>query len=170
MFNIFTLAFFAIAVGIVLAVVATRQKIPNSLSLVPPEEDYDKDPGGIRPLTLEDLFKVGEKLMVENKLTLKDKIQISPNEVYWIAESTNAFFYGNYVLAFFQTMESERFVSLPKLFEFKDFTKSVQSAKGFFFSTGYFTRDVHQPLEGPKVALYNRLKTLSEMKRFGISV
>jgi len=46
----------------------------------------------------------------------------------------------------------------------------VQSTKGFYFSTGYYTRDVHQPLEGPKVALYNRKKVLEEMKRFGISV
>jgi hypothetical protein len=169
MFNIFTLAFVAIVIGIVLAVFATRQKIPNSPSLVPPEEDYDRDPTG-RPLALTDLFTVGEKLMEENQLSLKDKLEIAPNEVYWITESKNEFFFGSYVLGFFQTTENEKFVSLPTLFEFKDFIKSVQSAKGFYFTTGYFTRDVHQPLEGPKVSLYNRLKILSEMKRFNIPV
>jgi len=77
MFNIFTLVFFAVALGMLLAVIATRQKVPNMPSLVPPEEDADRDPKDVRELTLEDLFKVGEKLMTENELTLKDKIQIS---------------------------------------------------------------------------------------------
>jgi hypothetical protein len=169
MFNIFTLVFFAIVIGIVLAVVATRQKLPGSASLVPPEEDFDKDPA-VRQLGLEDLFSVGEKLCVENGLVVKDKIQIAPNEVYWITESKNEFFFGNYVLGFFQTTENEKFVSLPTLLEFKDFIKSVSSTKGFFFTTGYFTRDVHQPLEGPKVSLYNRRKILDEMNRFQIAV
>ncbi|NQW44219.1 MAG: hypothetical protein HQ462_02305 [Deltaproteobacteria bacterium] len=165
MFNIFTLAFFAVFIGLGLAMIITRQKTPQPLQLVPPEDDSLIDPKEIRELTLEDLYVVGEKLCEENKLEIKDRVTVSENEVYWIAASTNEFFFGNYVLGFFKIDADHRFVSLPTIFEFKDFIKSVTSTKGFFFTTGYFTKDVHQPLEGAKIALYNRLKIITEYKR-----
>jgi hypothetical protein len=170
MFNIFTLAFGAIFIGIGLAMFTTRQKTPEPIQLVPPEEDTLLDPKELRELSLEDLYKVGEKLCEENKLKIKDRVSVSENEVYWITESSNEFFFGNYVLGFFKTDKEHPYVSLPTIFEFKDFVKSVTSTKGFFFTTGYFTKDVHQPLEGAKVSLYNRLKVLSEFKRFNISL
>jgi hypothetical protein len=170
MFNIFTLCFLGIFLGLGLAMFVTRQKTPQNIQLVPPEDDTLKDPTEIRALKLEDLYKVGEKLCEENKLSIKDRVAVSDNEVYWIAESNSEFFFGNYVLGFFETNPDQPYVSLPTIFEFKDFVKSVTSTKGFFFTTGYFTKDVHQPLEGAKVSLYNRLKVLSEFKRFNLSV
>lgn len=168
MFNIFTLAFFGIGIGIVMAVLITRTKPTSNEPMIPIEEDADKDNKSVRPLELADLFKLGEKLCGENELRVKDVLQISDHEVYWVAESTNEFFFGNYVLAFYKVTPGS-YLSLPTLFEFKDFIKSVSSAKGFFFSTGFFTRDVYQPLEGPKVTLYNRLKVLDEMKKHNLS-
>ena len=153
-----------------LAMLVTRQKTPQPLQLVPPEDDVLNDPKDVRALTLEDLYKVGEKLCEENKLKIKDRVSVTENEVYWITESHNEFFFGNYVLGFFQTTTENPYVSLPTLFEFKDFVKSVTSTKGFFFTTGYFTKDVHQPLEGAKVSLYNRLKILDEFKRFKLTL
>lgn len=138
--------------------------------MVPPEDDFLKDPTNFGPLNFAHLFQLGERLCSENGLTLKDKIQVSPQEVYWITESSNEFFFGNYVLGFFETSERHPFVSLPTILEFKDFIKSAGSTKGLFFSTGYFTKDVLQPLEGPKVSLYNRLKVLEELGRFQIKV
>ncbi len=170
MFNIFTLAFLAIAVGLGLAMIITRQKTPEPIQLVPPEDDSLNDPKEIRELTLEDLYRVGEKLCAENQLSIKDRVSVSDHEVYWITESSNEFFFGNYVLGFFKTSAENPYVSLPTIFEFKDFVKSVTSTKGFFFTTGYFTKDVHQPLEGAKVSFYNRLKVLSELKRFNLSL
>jgi hypothetical protein len=170
MFNIFTLCFLAIFFGLALAMFITRQETPQPLQLVPPEDDSLKDPSDIRPLKLEDLYRVGEKLCEENKLSIKDRVTVSENEVYWIAESNSEFFFGNYVLGFFETSPKHPYVSLPTIFEFKDFVKSVTSTKGFFFTTGYFTKDVHQPLEGAKVSLYNRLKIISELQRFKLSL
>ena len=68
MFNIFTLAFFAVFIGLGLAMFITRQKTPQPLQLVPPEDDSLIDPKDIRELTLEDLYVVGEKLCEEIKL------------------------------------------------------------------------------------------------------
>ncbi len=152
----------------VLAMIITRTKPASNVPMIPVEEDADKDDKSVRALELSDLFKLGEKLCGENELRVKDTIQINENEVYWVAESTNEFFFGNYVLAFHK-VKPDSYLSLPTLFEFKDFIKSVSSAKGFFFSTGFFTRDVYQPLEGPKVTLYNRLKVLDEMKKHNLS-
>lgn len=170
MFNIFTLAFLAIFIGMGLAMFVTRQKTPEPIQLVPPEDDLLKDPTDVRELSLEDLFKVGEKLCQENQLSIKEKVVLNENEVYWITESSNEFFFGNYVVGFFKTTKDQPFVSLPTIFEFKDFVKSVTSTKGFFFTTGYFTKDVHQPLEGAKITLYNRLKILNEFKRFNLTL
>lgn len=169
MFNIFTLAFFAIFLGIALAVFATRQKLPKDTVLVPPEEDAQKDPPSLI-LNLNHLYQLGEKMLEQNQLKIKDKLNLKPHETYWIAESTNPFFYGNYVLAFFETSPKQPYVSLSNLFEFKDFLKSVGSTKGLFFTNGYFTRDVHQPLEGPKVSLYNRKKSIEELEKLGIKL
>lgn len=148
----------------------TRQETPEPIQLVPPEDDLLKDPKNVRELTLEDLYRVGEKLCDENRLNIKDRVTVNENEVYWITESSNEFFFGNYVLGFYKTDTAHPYVSLPTIFEFKDFVKSVTSTKGFFFTTGYFTKDVHQPLEGAKISLYNRLKVLSEMDRFKLSL
>lgn len=150
--------------------IVTRQKTPVPIQLVPPEDDHANDPKNVRELSLEDLYQVGEKLCEENKLIIKDRVSVSDNEVYWITESANEFFFGNYVMGFFKTDIEHPFVSLPTIFEFKDFVKSVTSSKGFFFTTGYFTKDVYQPLEGPKVTLYNRVKILNEFKRFNLTV
>jgi len=39
-----------------------------------------------------------------------------------------------------------------------------------YLTTGFYTKDVYQPLEGPKVNLYNRLKVIEEMKEFNLSL
>jgi hypothetical protein len=169
MFSLFFIVFFAVAVGIALAVFATRQQLPGGAQLVPPEEDFDKDPKDKQPLALDDLYKLGDYLCKENGLVVKDRIVNGNNEVYWVAESKNEFFFGNYVLGFVETNQAWPFITMHDILEFKDFIKSVGSTKGFFFTTGYYTRDVHQPLEGPKVTLYNRLKVLDELKSHSLS-
>ena len=114
------------------------------------------------------LFEVAQQLCDKNGLTLKEKIEASTREVFWVAESQNEFFYGNYAFGFILSKPGGPFVSMTDVLEFKDFIKSVTSTKGLFFTTGYFTRDVYQPLEGPKVSLYNRRKILEEFKRLGL--
>lgn len=170
MFNIFTIVFLAIVIGFVLAAFMTRQTTPEPIQMVPPEDDLEQDPKNIRALEFEDLFCVGEKLAQENGLTIKEKVKVSEDEYYWVTESQNAFFFGNYVLGFYKTPSAKSFVSLPTILEFKDLVKGAGSTKGLFFSTGYFTKDVLQPLEGPKVNLFNRLKVISEIRRLGLSL
>lgn len=168
MFNLFFLVFSAIAVGIGLSFLITRSKAPGQDAFILPEDDAKKDPTDKKRLVLSDLQKLGERLCAENNLTVKERIPDTEQEVYWVAESKNEFFFGNYVLGFLETTENHPIVTLTDLLEFKDFIKSVGSAKGFFFTTGYFSRDVHQPLEGPKVTLYNRIKVLDELIRLSI--
>lgn len=149
--------------GMALAVFATRQKLPGNAPLVPPEDDASHEPPTTRPVTMQDLLSVGKKLCSQNQLVLKDEIKNSEREILWIAESQNEFFFGTYCLAFSTVDESTPYIPLAELLEFKDFVKSVGSTKGLFFTNGYFTRDVHQMLEGPKVALYNKRKVLEEL-------
>jgi len=169
MFSIFFIMGLAVMVGMALAIFATRQAIPGNVPLVPPEDDAAKDEG-LPPVSLAQLYKLGEKLCLENGLTVRDRIENSVRETMWICESKNEFFYGNYVLAF-SLVDAERhqYITLSELLEFKDFVKSVSSAKGFFFTNGYFSRDVHQMLEGPKVALFNKRKVLEDLKNHGLT-
>ncbi len=152
------------ALGMALAVYATRHPAPGVITTVPPEDDYATDGELNAKLTLEDLYRLGEAMLKEHKLELKDKLPQSETEVYWVAESKSEFFYGNYVIGFVQLPEAHPFFTMKELLEFKDYVKSATSAKGFLFITGYFTRDVHQPLEGPKVTLYNKRRVLNELK------
>ncbi len=163
MFSIFGVAFFGIVLAIFLAIFITKNPAPGVVTAVPPEEDYDRDAELKRKVTLEDLYRLGEALLKEHKLELIEKRQQTEHEVYWIAQSRSEFFYGNYVLGFVQVPEDRPFYTMKELLEFKDFVKSSTSAKGFMFITGYFTRDAHQPLEGPKVTLYNKRKVLTEL-------
>lgn len=164
MFSIFGIAFGAILFGILVAVFITRQPTPQPIMYAPPEDDFEKDPKDHPPLTLEDLFKLGEKICAKNGLKIKDKIPVEEGEVYWIAESENELFFGNYVIGFHQATAENPFVSMAPILEFKDFIKSATGAKGLYITTGYFTKDVYQPLEGPKVNLFNRRKVIEELK------
>ncbi len=164
MFSIFFITFIAIAIGSALAVWATKHPAPGVVTTVPPEDDYAKDAELGTQLKMEDLYKLGERMMAEHQLTLKDKLVQNEHEVYWVAESKSEFFYGNYVMGFVQLPEDHPFFTMKELLEFKDYVKSATSAKGFLFITGYFTRDMHQPLEGPKVTLYNKRRVFNELK------
>lgn len=163
MFSIFFIVGFAVFLGMALAIFATRQKLPGNQPLVPPEDDAREEKPGAPSVGMEDLQKLGARMCEKNKLTVKERITNSEREVFWITESDNEFFFGSYVLAFCTVDENTPYIPLAELLEFKDFVKSVGSTKGLFFTNGYFTRDVHQMLEGPKVALYNKRKVLEEL-------
>ena len=159
MFNIFFIAFAAVGFGLALAILITRKKPPGNIEMVPPEEDFDRDTNK-KALTMKDLFELGKALCKQHGLTLKEEIVENLREVYWVTESKSDFFFGTYVLGFYDTDEQHRFITMAQILELKDFIKSVRGAKGFAFTTGFFTRDVHQPLEGPSVTLYNKTKVI----------
>jgi hypothetical protein len=164
MFSLFGIVFVALVIGVLLSVFVSKQPAPGVVTSVPPEEDYDRDAELTAKVTLEDLYKLGEKMVVEHKLEVKERLNQTEDEAYWVCESKSEFFYGNYVMGFVRLPEERPFYTMKELLEFKDFVKSATSAKGFLFITGYFTRDVHQPLEGPKVTLYNKRRVLNELK------
>lgn len=164
MFNIFFLAIAAIFLGIGLAILITRHSTPNRESLVPPEEDAEKDPVDSSPFTMASLEAFAEKICRQNGLTVKEKISENKEESYWIAHGQSELFSETYLFAFLLTSTDHPFITLAQVLEFKDFLKSLGGTKGVIFTNGYFTRDVHQPLEGPKVTLYNRLKILSDTR------
>lgn len=167
MFNIFFLAFFAVAFAIGLAMIATRAPQPNNSPRVPPEDDYlHRAPAD--PPDMSIVFDTAQRICLENGLDTVEKIPVSEDESFWVTQSTNPLFYGNYVFGFFSVSEQEGFVTLSRLLEFKDFVKSIGSTKGFYFTNGFFTRDVHQPLEGPRVSLYNARRIMDERKRLGV--
>jgi hypothetical protein len=170
MFSILAIAFGAIFLGMVLSVFITKNSPPQPIQFAPPEDDEARDPKDIRPLTLNDLYRLGEKICEKNDLVLKTTIPVSETEVYWVAESKNEIFWGSYVLGFHQATSQDPYISMATILEFKDFIKSVTSAKGLYLTTGYYTKDVYQPLEGPKVNLYNQLKIIEEMKTLGVNL
>ncbi len=153
---IFLIAFFSICFGFALAFFATRQKIPGTLSLVPPEEAALKEPEGLPTIGYPELKKLALQLAEKNQLTLKEEQTHSERERVWILESKNGFFYGQYAIGFILVSPVKPYVSIQEVIEFKDFVKSVGGARAHLFTNGYFTRDVYQVLEGPKVALYNK--------------
>lgn len=170
MFSILGIAFGALFVGAFLAVFITKSNPPQPIQFAPPEDDEARDPKEVRPLVLDDLYRLGEKICEKNDLVLKTTIPVSDHEVYWVTESKNELFWGSYVIGFHQATPQSPYISMSTILEFKDFIKSVTSAKGLYLTTGYYTKDVYQPLEGPKVNLYNRLKVIQEMKEFGIQI
>jgi len=170
MFSILGIAFGALFLGAGLAVLITKKAPPQPIQFAPPEDDEGQDPKEVRVLSLDDLYRLGNKILEKNDLVLKTTIPVSETEMYWVAESKNELFWGSYVLGFNQATPDHPYTSMATILEFKDFIKSVTSAKGLYLTTGYFTKDVYQPLEGPKVNYYNRLKVISEMNELGLSL
>lgn len=164
MFNIFFLAFAAIILAIGLAIFVTRQKKPGLDVRVPPEDGFDPS----KTVAMNKVFDAAERMCSENGLVIKERIIVSEHETYWITESTNSVFFGNYVFGFLRVDNGNALATLTHLLEFKDFVKSLGSTKGFYFTNGFFTRDVYQPLEGPRVALYNALAITNGIEHLGV--
>ncbi len=162
MFNIFFLVFFALVVGMVLAVFVTRNSNPSKMAFLLPEEDAASDPKA-PPLALADLQRLIEYYVHERQLTLKETVKESDNECYWIAEKKDALFTDSYIFGAIVTTAERPLVPLASVLEFKDFVRGARSTKGLLLSSGYFSRDVHQPLEGVKVQLLNRKQVLGEL-------
>ncbi len=165
MFNIFSLSFVAVLVAIVLAMLVTRQKTPGNRARVPPEDDFDAPDAALQ--SMDSVVALAEGLCLESALSIREKVEVSPNETYWIAESTSPVFQGQYVFGLLRVSTKDECVTLASLLEFKDFVKSTGSTKGLMLTNGFFTRDVHQPLEGPRVSLYNSRRIQTELARLG---
>ncbi|MBI1859466.1 MAG: hypothetical protein HYR96_00935 [Deltaproteobacteria bacterium] len=167
MFNIFTLAALAIVLAISIAILVTRQKTPGQQNRVPPEDDAAEPQHFIPSFSI--VEETARRICEENGLKVINQMPISDRETYWVAQSENPVFFGQYVFGFYRVDGPEICVTMATLLEFKDFVKSVGSSKGFFFTNGFFTRDVHQPLEGPKVALFNARKIREERSQKGVA-
>lgn len=167
MLNLFFIAFLAIVIGAVIAVLITRKSTPTRDTMLLPEDDALSERPEERegaPLDMGRLFALAERLCGERGLEITEKVTNTPSDVYWIAKHSDPFFFGNYVFGFLQTTESHPLVTLSDVLNFKDFVKGAGSTKGFLLTTGYFSRDVHQPLEGPNVTLFNRRRVLEERR------
>lgn len=165
MFNLFVIAGGAVVLGMVLAIFITKQPTPQPIQFIPPEEDSETDGELPKELSLETLYKLAQKMCEEHNLVIKERIVNDPNEVYWIAENTDEFFFGNYTFAFRIPSAQRPYATMTDVLELKDFMKSSSSQKGFYFNAGYFTKDVYQPLEGPRVTLYNKRRIIGELKK-----
>ncbi|MCB0416726.1 MAG: hypothetical protein H6617_02785 [Bdellovibrionaceae bacterium] len=162
MFNLFFLVFFAILMAAALAVLITRSSSPTKESFLLPEEDKAADPPG-PPLKIADLERLVKHLCQTKGLKLKERHENSPDEVVWVAENEDPILYGILVFGCVEAAPPQGLTPLSAVLEFKDFVKGLGSTKGFLFTTGYFSRDVHQPLEGVKITLFNRKRVLAEL-------
>jgi hypothetical protein len=163
MFSIFAILFVATAIGVSLAVFMTRNPPPGSPHVIPEAEYNQDDPA--KNISITDLQTLVRALFSEHELTLKETVTESPTEEYWIAESNSPLFSGTYVFGLKEVTEEEPFISLQALLQFKDFIKGIEKNKGFFLTNGFFVREVHQPLEGVPVTLYNKLRVLDELDK-----
>lgn len=166
MFNIFFIVGLAVVFAILVAVLITRKSSPTKESFLLPEEDAKKDPKEVPALTMGDLEAVVKKFCQSSSLEMKERLENSERDIIWVAESRDPILFGTVVFgAVAPDEEAGPLTPLSKVLEFKDFVKGLGSSKGFLLSTGYFSRDVHQPLEGVKVTLLNRLAVLKELDR-----
>lgn len=174
MFNLFFLVIFAVIFAAGLAVLITRTSSPTKESFLLPEEDQAVDPKD-PPLELADLERLVRHLCAEKNLKISDRMENSPEEIIIVAQNEDPILYGTLVFGCFKANNKQQLTPLSTVLEFKDFVKGLGSTKGFLLTTGYFSRDVHQPLEGVKVSLFNRktvlehLTTLSRAERDGVS-
>lgn len=87
-----------------------------------------------------------------------------PGEIEVVAVSTDPLIGGTYIIQGVLAKEDE-VVDASRVLALASAVKADQAAKGILITTGYFSEDAPQPLEGPPIELINGPRLLALVGR-----
>ncbi|MEW6778342.1 MAG: restriction endonuclease [Bdellovibrionota bacterium] len=158
---VIVLALFAVFVGFIL--IALMGRSPPAVLL-----EEGKGDGGARPdfASLEDLEEAVRGLAEAQGMTVDEVRKVSDDEFEILASAGGGLGKGMVV---FHCVWTEEPVGGDRVSALLGAVRGERALKGVFITTGYFTADVHNIVEGPPVDLVNGEQLGKLLHEHGVS-
>jgi len=156
-YNIFYIAFLAIALGIVLALL-TRFGKPAERAQVLPEPAYDAraQHAFVQPVGAAELRTLAARLMARYGIEIESEVESAPGEFYLMGTSQDPIVGGRYVLHCHVAADDSEVLPPERILAFRDFVKAEGMTRGVFITTGYFAKESRFLVEDAPVSLLSR--------------
>ena len=155
-YNIFYIAFFAIVLGIAVALL-TRFGKPAAPAEVIPEPAYGERGQHTLdgPVGAEELRRIALRLFARYGITFEGEHQGSADDFYLLGSSADPVTGGRYAVNCHVGAPDE---VLPpeRILEFRDFVRAQGLTRGVFLSTGYFAKESRFLVEDAPISLLSR--------------
>lgn len=163
-YNIFYIAFIAIALGIVLALL-TRFGKPAERAQVLPEPAYEAraQHGFTKPVGAAELRQMAERLMARYQITIESEAESGDGDFYLMGESQDPVIGGHYVVHCHVAEDDTEVLPPDRILAFRDFVKAQGMTRGIFITTGYFAKESRFLVEDAPVSLLSRGDVLNIM-------
>jgi hypothetical protein len=155
-YNIFYIAFFAIALGIAVALL-TRFGKPAEKQPVLPEAAFEArtEHAFARPVGAEELRGLARGLLGRYGIEVEGETSVSEGDFYLLGQSADPVVGGRYVVHCHVGGEDE--VLPPEsILEFRDFVRAQGMTRGIYLTTGYFAKESRFLVEDAPVSLLSR--------------
>lgn len=156
-YNIFYIAFFAIVVGIVLALL-TRFGKPAARAQVLPEVAFEARGAHTfaRPVGVAELRGMAEKLLARYGIAVESESETGPRDFYLIGASQDPIIGGRYAVHCHVAETDDEVLPPEHILAFRDFVKAQGMTRGIYLTTGYFAKESRFLVEDAPVSLLSR--------------
>ena len=163
-YNIFYIAFLAIALGIVLALL-TRFGKPAERAQVLPEPAYEARAkhAFVKPVGAVELRQMAKDLMARYQIEIESEAESDEGDFYLMGESRDPIIGGRYVLHCHVAEDDTEVLPPERILAFRDFVKAQGVTRGIFITTGYFAKESRFLVEDAPVSLLSRGDVLNIM-------
>ncbi|MFQ5600882.1 MAG: restriction endonuclease [Candidatus Krumholzibacteriia bacterium] len=156
-YNIFYIAFFAIVLGIAVALL-TRFGKPAQKPQVLPEPAFEERRQHTfdRPVGAAELRGLAVRLLARYGIQVEGEDRSSDRDFYLIGSSEDPVVGGRYVLNCHVAEEQDEVLPPERILEFRDFVRAQGLTRGVFVTTGYFAKESRFLVEDAPVSLLSR--------------
>jgi hypothetical protein len=155
-YNIFYIAFFAVVLGIVIALL-TRFGRPAPPPEVLPESAYGERAQHLPEAELgePELRRAAQNLLERYDIRVEGEDRNSEREFYLLAASDDPVIGGRYVVNC-RVANADEVLPPERILEFRDFVRAQGLTRGVFITSGYFAKESRFLVEDAAVSLLSR--------------
>lgn len=155
-YNIFYLAFFAIVLGIAVALLTRFGKPAPPAEVIPEAAYQERQSHGLeRSLDAAELRRVALQLFAKHGVALEREESDSEREFDLHGTSDDPLTGGRYVVRCHLAAAGE-ILPPERILEFRDYVRAQGLSRGVFLSSGYFARESRFLVEDAPVSLLSR--------------
>lgn len=139
--------------------------LKKTTASIPREKDFyaESDPADdkLKSLGMNQFEGVCGRLLTEWGLVIKSCSRLSPQEIEFVAQDPKPIVGGDFIV-YGRLVTDGEVIETSRVMALSDVVRSEKASKGVFITTGFFSADTAQMLEGAPLELINarRLKEL----------
>lgn len=156
-YNIFYIAFFAIALGIAIALL-TRFGKPAQKAEVLPEVAFAERAAHafVRPVGAEELHSLALRLFSRYGIELQEESAAAGGDFHLMGTSLDPITGGRYAIHCHVAVDENEVLPPEHILEFRDFVRAQGLTRGIYLSTGYFAKESRFLVEDAPISLLSR--------------